>query len=76
LRAEYDEVVSSFSFNFNLRRYSMGLECSVAQLLQTGMIHADPHEGGGLHSFTLEINLSTFETHSCVELGYVGHKDS
>ena len=23
----------------------MGLECSVAQLLQTGMIHADPHEG-------------------------------
>jgi len=32
--------------------------------------------GRGLHSFTLELNLSTFGTHSWVKLGYVGHKDS
>ena len=31
--------------------------------------------GGGLHSFTLELNLSTFGTHSWVNLGYSGHKD-
>ena len=30
----------------------------------------------GLTSFTLELNLSTFETHSLVKLVYVGHKDS
>jgi len=30
----------------------------------------------GLHSFTLELNLSTFGTRLWVELGYVGHKDS
>jgi len=29
-----------------------------------------------LNSFTLELNLSTFGTHSWVKLGYVGHKDS
>ena len=32
--------------------------------------------GRGLHSFTLELNLSTFGTHSWVKLGYVGDKDS
>ena len=30
----------------------------------------------GLHSFTLELNLSTFGSHSWVKLGYVGQKDS
>jgi hypothetical protein len=28
-----------------------------------------------LHSFTLELNLSTFGTQSWVKLGYAGHKD-
>jgi hypothetical protein len=32
--------------------------------------------GRGLHSFTAELNSSTFGTHSWVKLGYVGHKDS
>jgi len=31
--------------------------------------------GRGLHSSTQEPNLSTFGTHSWVNLGYVGHKD-
>ena len=37
---------------------------------------ADGPAGRGLHSFTLELNLSTSGTHSWVKLGYVGHKDS
>ena len=32
--------------------------------------------GKGLHSFTFELNSSTFGTHLWVTLGYVGHKDS
>ena len=30
----------------------------------------------GLHSFTLQLKLSTFWTHSWVKLGDAGHKDS
>jgi hypothetical protein len=31
--------------------------------------------GKGLHSFTLELNLSIFGTPSWAKLGYAGHKD-
>ena len=32
--------------------------------------------GRGLHSFTLELNLRTFRTHSLVQLGYEGEANS
>jgi len=34
------------------------------------------HPPRGCHSYTLELNLSTFGTPAWVKLGYVGHKDS
>jgi len=34
---------------------------------------AAPPVTRGLHSFKLELKLSTSGTHSCVKLGYVGH---
>jgi hypothetical protein len=40
------------------------------------ILAGDYYVGRGLHSFRLELNLSTFGTHSWVKLGYVGHKDS
>jgi hypothetical protein len=66
------KICFNFAFNFNLRRYTWCPSRASSSLSWK----PSAASGRGLHSFTLELNLSTFETHSWVKLGYVGHKDS
>ena len=50
---------------------------SVASLTAAEAISAACDAGGrGLHSYTSELNLSKFGTHSWIYLEYVAHKDS
>jgi len=60
--AEFREYSNKYGF----RHRSETAEIAIEAGAQTG----------GLHSYTLELNLSTFGTHSWVKLGYVGHRDS
>jgi hypothetical protein len=51
LKAICEEALSNFAFNFKLCRYNLDNMMSMAL-------------GRGLHSFTLELNLSDSRTHS------------
>jgi hypothetical protein len=42
----------------------LAVEAYLQQVLRFGFFHADPHPGRGLHSLTLELNLSDSRTHS------------
>jgi hypothetical protein len=54
----YGELLSNFAFKFNLRRYNMVAAERAAKSGKKGK------KGRGLHSFTLELNLSNSRTHS------------
>jgi len=53
-------LLSNSAFKFNLSRYNMGHFYLTSKMLPT--ILETP--GRGLHSFTLELNSSSFSTHS------------
>jgi len=57
LNLKCDEPLSNFGFNFNLRRYTWARSSPTWRTAWRG-------SGGGLHSFTLELNLSNSRTHS------------
>ena len=56
LKRKCDDLLSSFTLKFNVRRYVVE-----RPLLLT---HVDPADGRGLHSFTLELILSNSRTDS------------
>jgi hypothetical protein len=79
LKLKYEKLVSSFGFNVNLRRYIKGKAAALdLQNIDTDMIipkqflktikrtglGVAAFYGRGLHSFTLELNLSNSRTHS------------
>jgi hypothetical protein len=57
LKRKCDKLLSNFAFNFNLRRYTMGLPVGrhIAATNANGAVH-----GRGLHSSTCQLNVSTF----------------
>jgi len=54
LKLEHDNLLSSFAFELNLRRYDMDLQSNSAALAE------EQAEGRGLHSSTFQLNLSRF----------------
>ena len=56
LKLKYDEPLSNFAFNFNLRRY---IEAEDARIL-TDMSLMRRMYGRGLHPCTFQLNLSRF----------------
>ena len=56
LKLKYDEPLSNFAFNFNLRRY---IEAEDARIL-TDMSLMRRMYGRGLHPSTFQLNLSRF----------------
>ena len=80
------EAIGNLSFEPQNRRvvtrWARSLLAAYALGVEAGVEGAGGAEGGmraggrGLHSFTLELNLSTFGTQSWVKFGYVGHKHS
>jgi len=58
----YDGPLSNFTFNFNLRRCMMVVLSTLFFLRRAQPVFAPA--GRGLHSFTLELNLSNSRTHS------------
>jgi hypothetical protein len=58
LKLDYDELLSNFGFNFNLRRYI------VAATLMSSSVAGQPARallfvGRGLHSFRFQLNLNS-----------------
>jgi len=70
LRLQYDETLSNFAFNFNMRRYTMedlyayGINVDVSATGLVGrfdfLFFAQTIIGRGLHSFPSLLNLSRF----------------
>ena len=56
LKLRYRILVSSFAFNFNLRRYTMVLAVMLRHITR----NATGLSGRGLHSSTLHLYVSTF----------------
>ena len=66
MKLEYDKALSNFSFKVNLRRYTKEMALSSRADAVFDMVHIGGagNMGRGLHSFTLELNLSNSRTHS------------
>ena len=65
LKLIYNNLLSSFAFNFNLRRYNEADPTNLETLLSLGVSHTNELDqaeatGRGLHSFTFQLKLSTF----------------
>jgi hypothetical protein len=71
LKLKCDDPLSNFALDYNLRRYNLWakyrFECDCSRCAAECGVRGGVRGGGssrGLHSFTLELNLSNSRTHS------------
>ena len=57
MKLEYDGLLSSFAFKFNLRRYNKGPV--LPAFVYTASVTNDMKLGKGLHSSTFQLNVSS-----------------